>query len=415
MEPISHASRIKQLRVDLQTKQYSLRVQGGHVCGALRFLEFLETRPVPIEAATASDVEEFLRREWRLRRKWLGSRSRNVRLWRNRHLAPVHHLLSLVHGCWPIPPAPATPLEIFQCGVVREYDDWMRDLRGLAPATRSERTAEAQHFLTALGALSDRVGLESLSVREIDAYIRQRCTGLRRRSIKDYTSNLRVFLRYLHAAGYMRFDLSRTVIMPKIYEDESIPAALRPEEVEKILAVTRQDHSPIGRRDYAILMLLATYGLRGGEIIAMRLEDIDWRHEVLHVRHTKTGEHTQLPLLREPGEALLRYLKKARPKTAHRQVFLRTVAPIQPFGHVGSLHSLLRPRLKAAGVVRYAKRGPHAFRHARAVGLLRRAVSLKTIGDVLGHRSARSTGIYLKLATEDLRAIGLEVPSRVSP
>jgi integrase/recombinase XerD len=416
MELNSPSSCIEQLKSYLRTENFSHKTQRLYVSCVRRFLEFLETNSVSIEAANAQHIEDFLRRVLRMRRrKQRGWVPRNVCRWRREYTVPVRQLLRLVHGRWPIPSAPTTLVEVFQCEIVHGFDTWMRDLRGLAPSTRSARTADAQHFLTSLGARGDRGGIYGLRVRDIDVYVRQRCIGLRRQSIKECASNLRVFLRYLHASGYTEFDLSRTVMMPKIYKDESIPAALRPEEVKKILAITRQDISPIGRRDYAILMLLATYGLRGGEILAMRLDDIDWRNEMLRVRHTKTGEHTPLPLLREPGDALLRYLKSARPNSAHREVFLRTVAPIRPFRSVSSLHRLMQPRLEAAGIVRSSKRGPHAFRHARAMSLLRGAVPLKTIGDVLGHRSAQSTSIYLKLATEDLRAVGLEVPTEVSP
>src|SRR5438445_3606988 len=157
-------------------------------------------------------------------------------------------------------------------------------------------------------------------------------------------------------------------------------------------------------------MLLATYGLRAGEIVAMRLEDINWKKEILHVRHSKTGVYSELPLLREPGEAVLSYLEKARPESEHREVFLHVHAPYRAYKNGSILHCVIGTRLKAAEITPVGRKGPHAFRHARAVSLLRAAVPLKTIGDVLGHRSARSTSVYLKLATEDLRAVGLDIP-----
>jgi integrase len=209
-------------------------------------------------------------------------------------------------------------------------------------------------------------------------------------------------------------DLSGTVIGPRIYDHENIPSALRPEEVKHVLEVARTDQSPLGMRDYAILMLLAAYGLRAVEVVRLRLEDIDWRRDVLRVRHSKTGTHSELPLLREVGEAVLRYVQKARPRNVHREVFLRLHAPHGPFKG-GSLHSVTKARLKAAGITPAGRKGPHAFRHARAVSLLRSGVPLKVIGDVLGHTSANAVGVYLTLATEELRAIGLELPSGVLP
>ena len=205
------------------------------------------------------------------------------------------------------------------------------------------------------------------------------------------------------------------MIGPRLYDHETIPSALRPEEVKRVLEVTREDHSPSGMRDYAILMLLATYGLRAAEIVRLHVEDIDWRRDVLRVRHSKTGTYSELPLLREVGEAVLRYLQKVRPRSLHREVFLRLHAPYRPFKEGSILYSVTSARLKAAGVTPQGRKGPHAFRHARAVSLLRSGVPLKVIGDVLGHTSAEAIGVYLKLATEDLRAIGLELPSGVLP
>jgi len=291
----------------------------------------------------------------------------------------------------------------------------MRELRGLAPETRSARIAEAFRFLGALGVHGHQVNLVRLNVPEIDAYVKWRCAGLCRRSIQHTISNLRVFLRYLHGSGDTSSDLSGTIIGPRMYDYEDIPSALRPEDMDKVLEATGRDLSPAGRRDYAMLMLLSLYGLRAGEIITLRLENIDWRNEVLHVRHSKTGACSELPLLRAPGEAILKYLKKGRPKSALREVFLCTNAPYQAFANVKSLYSTVQRRLTAAGVIPPGKRGPHAFRHARAVSMLRASVPLKAIGDMLGHRVSRSTGAYLKLATEDLRAVGLEIPSGVSP
>jgi len=217
----------------------------------------------------------------------------------------------------------------------------------------------------------------------------------------------------LHGSGRTALDLSGTVIGPRIYDDEQVPSALRPEEIQAVLEATRQDRSPIGRRDYAFLMLLAAYGLRAGEIVTLRLENIDWQKEILRMRHSKTGAVSELPLLREPGEAVLSYLRKARPESERREVFLQVRAPYRPYKGGSILNCVIGARLKAAGITPLGRKGPHAFRHARAVSLLRAGVPLKIIGDVLGHRSAESTAVYLKLATEDLRVVCLNIPKEV--
>ena len=197
---------------------------------------------------------------------------------------------------------------------------------------------------------------------------------------------------------------------PTLYAFERLPAALTPDEVQAVLESARHDRTPMGLRNYAILLLLATYGLRAGEVVRLRLEDIDWRHECLHVRQSKTGRTTVLPLLAPVGDAILAYLREGRPTTAAREVFLRAQAPIQPFRRGSSLYAIVARRLPKAGVRPAGKRGPHTFRHAHAVRLLRAAVPLKAIGDLLGHTTTASTAIYLKLATEDLREVGLDVP-----
>lgn len=213
----------------------------------------------------------------------------------------------------------------------------------------------------------------------------------------------------------MPWDLADAIEGPPIYDLEGIPSTIRREDIEGALKALRCDRSPQGRRDYAILMLLSTYGLRAGEILGLRLSDIDWRHERLRIRHAKTGAYSELPLLRGPADALLDYLKQGRPETTPREVFLRALAPYRPLSSSTALHYIVSRRLQAVGVSLTGKRGTHLLRHSRAVSLLNSGVPIKVIGDVLGHRSARSTAVYLKLATEDLRAVALELPEEVSP
>jgi integrase len=140
------------------------------------------------------------------------------------------------------------------------------------------------------------------------------------------------------------------------------------------------------------------------------LQDIDWRRDRIHIQQSKTRADLWLPLTAEVGEALLDYLRDGRTKSHWREVFLRMCAPCGPFTCHSGLYSVLQRRLQRAGIRVEGKRGPHALRYSRAVELLRASVPLKSIGDILGHRSAQSTEIYLKLATEDLRSIALELP-----
>ena len=280
------------------------------------------------------------------------------------------------------------------------------------------RTVDDQRSLPAGGAVlalarraRHRCEVIPLNISQVDEYLRQRAVTLRRSTRKSLALNLRSFLRYLHGAGRVSRDLSPAVSAPTLYAFESIPSALRPEDVRAVLSMARKDRTAKGRRDFAILTLLATYGLRAGEITALRLDDIDWRHGVLRIRHSKTGAQSVLPLLEPVGNALLDYLRHGRPRSTAREVFLRSRAPYRPFHDGSSLHASVAHRLAAAGICGAGKHGPHAFRHAHAVSLLRAQVPLKVIGDLLGHRATDSTAVYLKLATADLRAVALEVPA----
>jgi integrase len=202
---------------------------------------------------------------------------------------------------------------------------------------------------------------------------------------------------------------------PPLYALEGIPSTIEPQDVQRALIALKKDRSALGRRDYAIWMLFVTYGLRSGEVRTLRLSDIDWRHERLRIRHSKTGAHSDLPLLRGVANALLGYLRHGRPATVERTIFLRGQAPYKGLSDSSSVYGVISRRLGNVGVVPPGKRGPHVLRHSRAVSLLRGGATLKVIGDVLGHRSERSTAPYLKLATEDLRSVALALPSGVSP
>jgi site-specific recombinase XerD len=252
--------------------------------------------------------------------------------------------------------------------------------------------------------------LTQLSIEDIDSFVEAQATRLRRTTRKSMALYLRSFLRYLHGRDLLHRDLSTAIIAPRVYALENIPSALSAEDVAAVLKTARQDGSAKGLRDLAILTLLSTYGLRAGEITALRLDDIDWRREQVRVRHSKTGHETLLPLVKPVGDALLDYLQKGRPKVAAREVFIRARAPYRPFQNGSSLYSGIVRHLERAGVKWQGRHGPHAFRHARAVSLLRAAIPSKVIGDLLGHRASGSTAVYLKLATEDLRKIPLDVP-----
>lgn len=409
----NHEEWLLRLKKHLYDEGYRPGSVGRHMAGARNFLEFLCDQNIALAEVQSATVESYLK-VGRPKRRWHNRHSTADEEWRRSQRHGIHMLLRMVHGNWPLVPAAATGPELYAQKLCEEYARCLVETRGLASETVAGHQAEAGRFL---GWLGERVKWEALvlDVADVDAYMKSRAETLQRASIKGVAIYLRSFLRWLHNSGRSAQDLSFCVRAPSLYALEGIPSALRPQDVSNILSIARQDRSAIGTRDYAILMLLAEYGLRAGEITGLRLDDVNWRKEVIRIRHRKTGVTSWLPLLPEVGEAILQYLQQSRPETSFREIFIRGIAPYRPFKSGSSLYSRARYWIDAARISATGKRGPHAFRHARATSLLQASVPLKEIGDLLGHRSADSTLIYLKLATEDLREVALEIPAEVKP
>ncbi len=382
------------------------------VRGFLRFLRAEELAPA---AVRPEHVAAYLTARLRAFRRRHQRPPAYLARWRYRQTGPIHRYLRLLRGRWPPEEPVADALEAWRREVGADYRHWLHELHGLSPETLAKNGYAAQVFLRWLGERAWPEPLRRLTVADLDAFLAWRNRGLRRATRAGVSQGLRSFLRYLYGAGCLAQDLAPHVLPASRYRLETLPAALSVSQVERLLEVTRADRRPSGRRDYAILLLLKTYGLRAGEVVRLRLQDIDWRHDRLHIQQSKTRAALWLPLLPAVGEALLDYLRHGRPATSRREVFLRCHAPAGPFARGSSLHAVLRRRLEQAGITVAGRHGPHALRYARAVALLRAGVPLKAIGDLLGHRSAASTEIYLKLATEDLRAVALEVPGRIQP
>jgi integrase/recombinase XerD len=414
MEEASKETCLEHLAQHLKNNSYSTSATKKRMAVARRFLAYLHERGVAPEAATVADVQGFL--DYRLKK--YGERHsrppKDARAWRWQHTHGIHMILRLVQAQWPPAPTLATGREAFHRDLCDAYAQWLTAVRGLASTTVPNLRAEAKRFLESLRERGDRGSLSRITVDDLDYYINSRAPGLQRVTRQHLVTDLRRFLRYLHAHGMIQRDLACALISSRRYAFESIPPVLRAEHISALLKSAKKDPTAKGLRDYAILLLLSTYGLRAGEITALQLDDIDWRKDQLHIRHSKTGGESFLPLLTPVGEAILQYLKQGRPATSARVVFIRARAPFQPLRAGSSLYHLVEHRLRKAGIQMERKHGPHAFRHARAVSLLDRGLSLKSIGDVLGHRSKEATAVYLKLATSELRAVGLEVPVGVS-
>jgi integrase/recombinase XerD len=389
--------------------RYSDGVAAFAVAAVNQFLRYLQLHAKAVAEVRPGDVSAFVEHKRKQYEKRHGGPPPSEQKWRYGYTGPIHRMLRLVDAEWPRPEPPRSEAERLKRDLLEGYGRWLTDDYGLSASTQSKNCADAQNFLSWWES-NGRSTLMNLTVADIDAYLAWRLAPFRRTTRAGVCNALRSFLRYLHYKKLISCDLAPNVTGPHLYQCEEIPRAFSEGQVRAVLRCTRRDRSPIGLRDYAMLLLLATYGLRAGELLHLRLEDIDWREERLRIRHSKTGYESFLPLVAPVGEAILAYLEKGRPETALRQVFLQAIAPYQAFKRSGTLRTIIQYRLQKAGIKAKGHQGAHAFRFARAHSLLCASVPRKIIGDLFGHRNPNSTAVYLKLVTDDLRAISIDLP-----
>ncbi len=289
-------------------------------------------------------------------------------------------------------------------GPVEDFYRALDTEQGLAKASIARRAYDVEQFLRFLGCDGAGQSLSKLTQEDIDAYFVHAGQRHVRTGMPAICSSLRQFLRYLYRAEILPTDLSQSLLRTKSYSLERIPCALPWETVNRLLDV--QDPStPAGLRNLAVLWLLVTYGLRPGEVAKLRLEDINWRNEVIVFRRSKSGRPLHRPLMPEAGEALLAYLRRARPSTELREVFINLKAPLAPMRN-SAVCRLVQQSLEKAGI-ESSKRGAYLIRHSYAMHLLRQGEPLKTVSDMLGHRDPNVVYKYTKLAVEDLRDVAL--------
>jgi integrase len=199
----------------------------------------------------------------------------------------------------------------------------------------------------------------------------------------------------------------------RTYKLATVPRGLTDEQALKVLRSIDRNTN-VGRRDYAITKLLYTYGVRGGQVRALRLEDINWALNQILFRASKHGKDSLLPLTTEVGESLLEYLKSARPRSSDPHVFLTSRAPYHALLHANALSAVVERHLRKAGI-ELSSKGAHAFRHGFATRMLQQGHSLKAIADVLGHRHLGTTFIYTKVDFNSLKEVALPWPQEVAP
>ena len=300
-------------------------------------------------------------------------------------------------GWWRVPTAESR----FQSHLER-YVTWMRDERGFSSSTVVQWRSKIRDFLQWYER-TDRP-LCAVEPSDIDVYfVTEGARRWSRVSTSGIAAALRVFLRYIAKCGECDPRVAGAIRGPRLYAQESLPSGPAWSDVERILAHAGGD-SPADVRDRAILMLLAIYGMRSGEVRSLRLDQIDWPGRVLRVFRLKRRQPQVYPLVQSVAEAVSRYIDTARPKAAHPEIFLGVLAPHGPLSS-GAMSALVRNRFMALGI-QALHRGPHALRHACAARLLAKGLTMKEIGDHLGHRSTRATGTYAKVDLLALREVG---------
>jgi len=285
--------------------------------------------------------------------------------------------------------------------LIDQYVTYMRVEKGLSENTIYGRIFTLEDFFKRIGS---SCSLEKVSALHIDEILKnKRDDGCSRRTIQAYASIIRVFLNYAEGKRWCQRGLAKSIKLARIYRQESLPHGPSWEDV-KILLKSVEGNDPTDIRDRAILMLLAVYGLRCGEVVRLRLEDLDWEKEILYVNRSKTAKSQKFPFSQTVGDAILLYLKEVRPNTdSCRAVFITRRAPYRPLSP-SAIFQIVSRRLKPINSS-LKHHGPHALRHACATRLINEGISLKEIGDHLGHQSLESTRIYARVDLVHLRMV----------
>jgi len=394
------AAHLSAFVASLIVKQYSINcvyIKGRH---ALAFDRWLATHGVTLADLSESDVARYNRR-----RSSRCRRSRRVAT-RRREWCVMMQLLQFLReqGACPLARGSSCPAD----EVVGGFERYLRHERGLADATIGRVSTTARQLLISRFG-KDQVDLGALRAADVVAFVQHESKRVQPQVVKNTVTGLRAFLRYAQYCGAVGADLVASVPAVATWvTTPPLPKAISADHAQRAIESCDRG-TAVGRRDRAVLLLLARLGLRTCEIFRLLLDDIDWDQGHVRIRG-KGGRQCLLPLPTDVGEAIAAYLQDGRPASADRHVFLRSHAPIRGLMEGSdAIGSIVRYALRRAKVDA-PHRGAHQFRHALAVCLLQRGASLSEIGEVLRHRSPQSTAIYATIDVEALRALALAWP-----
>ncbi len=387
----------------LINRQYavnSVRSKAWHACA---FDTWLAEHNISLTELVDAHIDQFHYRSYRPRS--------DCRAAPRRHEAPaLCQLLRYLREQGLCSPRPTTSVPADE--LLFDFTRFLVHDRGLAIGTIRYYCSGARGILLHRFG-SGKVDLRSLHAADVISFVREQSRRLRPRGLRQVITALRAFLRYAQYRG--EIDASLIDAVPAVAAWSTtppLPRAISPEHARRVID-SCDPSTPVGLRDRAILLLLARLGLRGGEVITLLLEDIDWDASRLRVRG-KNGRECLMPMPTDVGEAIAMYLQAGRPQSADRRLFLRTRAPIRGLQHGSDgIGSIVRNALNRAGIDAPYK-GSHQFRHALAVRMLKSGASIPEIGEVLRHRCPIATSIYAKVDVASLRSLAMPWPGGVA-
>ena len=290
--------------------------------------------------------------------------------------------------------------------VTHQFRRYLLQDRGLSTATMQNYVPFIDQFLSERFR-NKTLNLSTLRAADVTGFVQRHAHRFSPGRAKLLVTALRSFFRYLRHRGEISLDLAACVPTVPNWSSSTVPKFLPPGTVQRVLSRCDRQ-TPLGRRNYAILLLLARLGLRAGEVVALNLEDIDWEAGQMTV-HGKGGRSTQMPLPTDVGEAIAVYLRHGRPRCSSRRVFIRAKAPLGGFASSVAICVIVMRALQRAGV-ESSRKGAHLFRHTLACDLLRQGCSLDEIGELLRHQSPNTTAIYAKVDLAALHSLALPWP-----
>jgi site-specific recombinase XerD len=353
---------------------------------------------------TAADIAGFFK-VYRLRCRHRGPLEGHLR----RVRYSVHRFVTYLREKGRFDPCVTPP--IYQ-PLLDAYLEWMRQRQHAADGTLALRAHSIEQFLRWLGPQATAPGVAELTADRIEQFFIAYAQHAGRAARRSMQSALRTFLRFALHAGLIRGRLDLAVPTLRTYKLATVPRGLS--EAQAVQLLKSVDRSlPVGRRDYAILQILHSYGVRGGQVRTLRLADIEWAADRIRFRAAKHGKDSLLPLTTDVGASLLDYLQNGRPHGSWPEVFLTCRPPYHPLPASSSLSELVCRHIRTAGLDLPSK-GAHAFRHGVATRMVAQGHSLKAVADVLGHRHLSTTFLYTKVDFQALRQVALDWPEEIN-